>query len=144
MQPVIDEHCLIPKEVRVVQKLYGYSAMAANRDLTIGYSELIAGAFYNMDDESRSKLGSTFEDADESIEEYLQFKELAANPNQQKDSSGKIPTMVKGKDHAFDVLLAIVELYGMKVEASHLERVMMCWKLGGEQLPLCTQRYAKL
>lgn len=42
---------LVPKEVRVVQKLYGYQNIGGYRDTTIGYRELIEEAFYNMDDD---------------------------------------------------------------------------------------------
>jgi len=76
-QTVIDESAMIPKEVRVLRKIYGYSSQFNNRDTTAGYQCLLRSAFYNMDDKQRSQLASTFEQYDEVIHDYLKFKDLA-------------------------------------------------------------------
>jgi hypothetical protein len=48
----------------------------------------------------------------------------------------------KQKDHQADVLQAKVEILSMKIEVCHLERVMMCWKIGGDKLPQTASEYA--
>ena len=81
-----------------------------------------------MEDELRGQLTSTFEQSEETIQDYLAFKGLENPP-------GETKTLAKGKDHQQEVLLAQVEILSYKVEAAHLERVLMSWGLGGQALP---------
>jgi hypothetical protein len=53
---------------------------------------LLDTAFYNMDDELRGQLTSTFEQSEETIYDYLVFKGLDNPPGESK-------MIAKGKDH---------------------------------------------
>lgn len=73
-----------------------------------------------MDDESRGLMGANFTQVDEYINDFLVFKGIKEAPNETK-------TVIKSKNHYFELLQAQIEILSYKIEASHLERVIMCW-----------------
>ncbi len=79
---------------------------------------MLLSAFYNMEDDARALIGANFTQVDEYIDDYLIFKGLKESPNEPKK-------MIKIYYH--ELLLAQVEILSFKIEASHLERVIMCW-----------------
>lgn len=65
-------------------------------------------------------MGANFTHVDEYINDYLVFKGL-------KEAPGETKNVMKSKDHYLELLLAQVEILSYKIEASQLERVIMCW-----------------
>ena len=64
--PVIDERALIPKQVNMIQRIYGISSDldSSSRDCLLdswmnNYSDL-QNIFYNLDDNERSIIGTNF------------------------------------------------------------------------------------
>ena len=84
--PMVDERSLVPKQVNMLRRVYGISSDldATSRDsLTMinrmGYSDLHS-AFFNMDDRTRSFIGSNFPQLDELVNDYLVYKGLLDPP----------------------------------------------------------------
>ena len=49
-----------------------------------------------------------------------------------------------GKNYELDKLLATVEVLSIKIEAGHLQRVLMSWIYGGGQLPRTCREYTEI
>jgi hypothetical protein len=113
------------------------------------YAEL-QNCFNNIDDKDRSNIiGANFPYTDEEISQYLKYKKLVdpndlAEEKRRRDLEKGIKTdresaavsakpviFTKSKDFQADVLQAKVEMLSFKIEAGHLQRVMMSWLAGG-------------
>lgn len=85
--PIVDENELIPREVRMLRRLYGnmsklerFSKDSIARASIANYAEL-RSAFMNIDETNRCEvLFSTFNQGDEEIKNYLKFRGLL-DPN---------------------------------------------------------------
>lgn len=89
---------MIPRQVTLTKQLYGHQAQNQNKLTKFGYGDILKSAFYNMDDESRARMGANFMQVDEYIDDYLQFKGLKEEPNAKK--------LIRGKDHYLEQLLS--------------------------------------
>jgi len=168
--PVIDERALIPKEVNVMQRVFGIASDIdlLSRDCLLdpwmsNYTNL-QGAFFNMDDACRSFIGSNFPQIDELVENYLVYKGIIDKPQPvvsqtQSVDSGTRPTsgattsrqetqsrkqLQKGLNFTSEYLLATVEILSFKIEAAHLQRVLMGWLSGQGVIPATTELYTHL
>ena len=78
--PVIDERALIPKQVNMIQRIYGISSDldSSSRDCLMdswmcNYADL-QNIFYNMEDKERSNIGTNFPQLDVLVKSYLIYK----------------------------------------------------------------------
>jgi hypothetical protein len=106
-----------------------------------GYTELLKSAFYNMEEDARTQIGANFTQVDEYIDDYLMFKGLKELPGEKAQEKKKEGARDKYKDHTHDMLLAQVEILSFKIEAAHLERVIMSWEQPNTILPITTKGY---
>ena len=160
---MIDERALIPKQVNMMQRVYGVSA-----DLdTLGRETLIENwnsnyaklqsAFINLDDKSRSFIGSNFSELDELVKHYLIFKGLLEKPSAKNQnplsersvasnetSPDKKKQLPKGVNYTSEYLLASVEILSFKIEAAHMQRVLMGWISGEGKIPTTTKGYTQI
>jgi hypothetical protein len=83
-------------------------------------------SFLNLDDEQRTFLATNFQQLEEGVTEYLVLQGLVPDPS----ASGARGEDGKARIHIsrpVDILRARVEFLGLRVEARHLQRVLMCW-----------------
>ena len=83
-------------------------------------------AFLNMDDEQRSFISSNFQQLEEGVKEYLVLQGLVpdSNASRSRVENGQKPIIIQ---RPIEILQAKVEYLGLKVEARHLQRVLMSW-----------------
>ena len=89
--PIVDERSLIPRQINMLQRIYGVSSDLDNssKDCLLdswmtNYANL-QNAFYNLDDRSRSFIGTNFPQIDEVIKEYLIYKGILEAPKRRKE-----------------------------------------------------------
>ena len=119
----------------------------------------LQNSFFNLDDQSRSFIGTNFPQIDETIKSYLIYKgilEAPKKPSQTVLSSrtdeNSAATMegkdkkqvVKGLNYSTEYLLATVEILSFKIEAAHMQRVLMGWISGEGKIPNTTSEYTRL
>ena len=86
--PMIDERALIPKEINMMQRVYGFNsdfdAMSRSNLLNnwmCNYAKL-QNAFINLNDKDRNFIGSNFTQVDEIVQHYLIYKGILEKPSQ--------------------------------------------------------------
>jgi len=89
-QPIVDETAMIPPQLALVRKLYGFaaqqSAIAPTALLglaTPDYGEM-GSSFFNLDDEQRAFVATNFYQWEEGLTEYLVFAGHIQDPAAQK------------------------------------------------------------
>lgn len=140
----------------MLQRVYGISSDidTLSRDCLLdcwmsNYANL-QSAFFNLDDRSRSFIGSNFQQLDDLIDNYLIYKGIVDKPNSmdKADTRPNSATMdsrtepnspskplLRGQNFTSEFLLATVEILSFKIEMAHLQRVMMSWISGTGKLP---------
>lgn len=109
----------MPKKVTLLRQMFGNQAQNSHPNLRFGYEGLLRTAFYNMDEEARNTMSANFIQIDEYVEDYLVFKGQKAAFGEKK------PAVHMNYFH--DLLVSTTEILSFKVEAAHLQRVIMCW-----------------
>jgi hypothetical protein len=92
----------------------------------------MTGTFFNMDDEQRSFLATNFHQLDEGLEEYLVFEGLIEDKNRAaatSDENGRSDQQAFHIARPKDILQGKIEYLSLKVEARHLQRVLMSWTI---------------
>ena len=161
--PVIDERALIPKQVNMIQRIYGISSDldSSSRDCLLdswmnNYSDL-QNIFYNLDDNERSIIGTNCPQIDELVKDYLIYKGILQAPRNDQINSSRTDgsaenfesqkanaALRKGQNYMSEYLLATVEVLSFKIEAAHMQRVLMGWISGEGKIPSTTQDYTAL
>jgi len=144
-QPVVDEQALVPPQLGLVRKLYGRTAQREARTSAaracaqvLDYSCMRA-SFLNLDDEQRAFLASNFQQLEESVTAYLVLQGLIPDPSASRAGANGAKQTIH-ISRPVDILQARVEFLGLKVEARHLQRVLMSWAICGA-LPDQTASY---
>ena len=147
----------------MAQRIYGVSSDldTMSRDCLLdswmaNYANL-QNIFYNLDDRARSQIGTNFPQLDELKQNFLIYKGVIEAPQQKQTEtspllgaeSGDEATapkllMRKGQNYTTEYLLATVEILSFKIEAAHLQRVLMGWLSGEGKVPGDTKLYAEL
>ena len=116
----------------------------------------IMGSFYNLDDQSRSFIGTNFSQLDEIVTDYLTYRGIIQRSTNVKEavmsdrsivSGGGSPdrkVSVRGSNYSSEMLLATVEILSFKIEAAHMQRVLISWISEQGSIPSTTQAYTKI
>lgn len=79
-KPVVDERELVPREVNITKRIFGYTASLdlLSKDSLMNrymrdYNNL-ENAFYNMDDRQRAMIGTNFGQGDPVVDDFLVYK----------------------------------------------------------------------
>ena len=116
----------------------------------------MSGAFLNLDDSSRSFIGSSSQQLDELVNNYLVYKGIIERPNphdtiasgKSLSSDNKVgggnKAYVRGQNFTSEYLLASVEILSYKIEMAHMQRVLMSWISGEGRLPETTAKYTQI
>lgn len=95
-----------------------------------GYSEM-SSSFFNLDDEQRAFIATNFYQLEETLNDYLLIEGLV--PEDTKPGGKTAPEGSKTVQKTIhitrprEILQATIEYLSLKVEARHLQRVLMCW-----------------
>jgi hypothetical protein len=81
-------------------------------------------SFLNMDDEQRSFISSNFQQLEDGVNDYLILLGLISDPNRKSVDPAKEKILILRPK---DIMQARCEYLGLKVEARHLQRVLMSW-----------------
>ena len=127
---------MVPPQLGLVRRLYGFAAHEPARApagllslATPDYGQM-ACSFLNLDDEQRSFIATNFYQLEEGLTEYLVFAGHIPDPAAQKAAAKAGGASAGGTVHIArpkEILEAQVEYQGLKVEARHLQRVLMSW-----------------
>ena len=134
---MIDETALIPSQLTLVRRLYGRASRQRAQVRPSVLSQALpsywrmSGTFFNMDDEQRSFLATNFHQLDEGLEEYLIFEGLIEDKNRAaaSDENGRSEPQAFHIVRPRDILQGKIEYLSLKVEARHLQRVLMSWAI---------------
>ena len=155
--PIIDERALIPRQVNMTQRIYGVSSdidMLSRDHLLDSWMSNYANLqniFFNLDDRSRGTIGTNFPQLDELKENFLVYKGIIEPPRvknseasprsgpESGDEGAGARKMRKGQHFTTEFLLATVEILSFKIEANHLQRVLMGWLSGEGKVPETTE-----
>ena len=112
--------------------------------------------FFNLDDRSRGQIGTNFPQLDELKENFLVYKGIIEPPRVKNseasprsaesgdEGGGGKKKLRKGQHFTTEFLLATVEILSFKIEANHLQRVLMGWLSGEGKIPDTTEQYTEL